>query len=94
MTSRAGIPGTAQQSPTLKPTTLSWESDNYAHGWLGNSLHMQQCGITHQAVFDNTAPNTNLLLLVSKRNGLSMLAKANTRTSRHAFLSVSKAACM
>ena len=50
---------------------------------------MQQCGITHLTGFCD-----NMLVSVSKRNGLSKLAKANTGASRHAFLNVSKATCM
>ena len=42
---------------------------------------------------DNTAPNPDLLTSVSKRNGLSKSAKANTGASRHAILSISKAVC-
>ena len=56
--------------------------------------YMSQGETGHQAVFcDNTAPNPNLLTSVSKRNGLLKSAKANTGASRHAFLSISKAAC-
>ena len=42
---------------------------------------------------NNTTPNPSLLALVSKRNGLLKSAKANTRASRHTFLSVSRAIC-
>ena len=79
MVSSTDIPGTAQQLPSSRPKTLVWQSDKYAHGSLRTGLHLQQGDISATGCFcNNTTPNPNLLVLVSKRNDLMKSAKANT----------------
>ena len=72
MVSRVGIPETALQLPTIMLKTLISLNNSYDHEWLEISLHMLPDGIGCQSVcMDSTAPIPNLLVSVSRRNGLS-----------------------
>ena len=51
MVSRAGIPETAPQFPTLVLKTPVWLNDSYIHEQLRIGLHMLPDGINHQSVF-------------------------------------------
>ena len=91
MVSRGGTLETAQQSSTLalkNSCFIEWKFCLWVvRDWLTYTTEWYW----QSACFcDNTAPNPNLLVSVSRRNGLSKSAKANTRDSRQTLLRVSK----